>query len=294
MFSDGTGDIQFAPDVQGGTVEENETPPASEPNPSASATGLSDSPSDEDDIGFERYVRAVGRFLCDPDTRPPLTLSVEGRWGSGKSSFLLQLAKEIRRLQAEKTATDTPGSPEGTVYTVWFNAWRSDNEEALWAAFALIFIKQLSRQIPLRRRLRANVALLFERFDFNRSKFQLLQLLLFAACFFFFVVLGFVAPDKITQSPANIGAAGFSAAALLGWGYERAKKLLGNPLSRDLVRYVRDPHYDDRLSFIDRFQEDFSRVLRSYVGQGRVYVLDRKSTRLNSSHGGISRMPSSA
>jgi hypothetical protein len=64
-----------------------------------SSTGLSDSPSETDEIGFKPYVRAAARFLCDPNTRPPLTMSVEGRWGSGKSSFLLQLAAEIRQSQ---------------------------------------------------------------------------------------------------------------------------------------------------------------------------------------------------
>src|SRR5689334_14903882 len=57
-----------------------------------STQSFSDAPADTDKLGFEPYVRAVAWFLIDPKTRPPLTLSIEGPWGSGKSSFMLQLA----------------------------------------------------------------------------------------------------------------------------------------------------------------------------------------------------------
>ena len=39
----------------------------------------------EDKLGFAPYVSAVVQFLTDSSTKIPLTLSVEGLWGSGKS-----------------------------------------------------------------------------------------------------------------------------------------------------------------------------------------------------------------
>ena len=47
-------------------------------------------------LGFEPYVEAVAEFLVHKDTQPPLTISVEGEWGSGKSSFMWQLKNEIK------------------------------------------------------------------------------------------------------------------------------------------------------------------------------------------------------
>src|SRR5215208_332895 len=49
---------------------------------------LGDQPTSLDHLGFTPYVEAVAEFLTNENTEPPLTLSVEGEWGSGKSSFL--------------------------------------------------------------------------------------------------------------------------------------------------------------------------------------------------------------
>ena len=50
-----------------------------------------------DALGFEPYVNAIADFLTDTDTKPPLTLSIEGEWGSGKSSFMAQLEDLLGR-----------------------------------------------------------------------------------------------------------------------------------------------------------------------------------------------------
>jgi predicted KAP-like P-loop ATPase len=51
-----------------------------------------DQSSDKDQIGFAPYAEAIADFLSHPGTQPPLTLSIEGEWGAGKSSFMLQVA----------------------------------------------------------------------------------------------------------------------------------------------------------------------------------------------------------
>ena len=62
------------------------------PNLNAS---VSDQAAAKDALGFELYVMAMAEFLTNPQTKPPLTLSVEGEWGSGKSSFMKQLKQAI-------------------------------------------------------------------------------------------------------------------------------------------------------------------------------------------------------
>jgi len=42
----------------------------------------SDAPTPVDTLGFEPYVESIARFLESPTTMPPLTISVEGEWGS--------------------------------------------------------------------------------------------------------------------------------------------------------------------------------------------------------------------
>jgi hypothetical protein len=56
---------------------------------------VNDQATEKDSLGFEPYVTAIAEFLTNPVTLPPLTLSIEGEWGSGKSSFMKQLQKAI-------------------------------------------------------------------------------------------------------------------------------------------------------------------------------------------------------
>jgi len=63
--------------------------PESVPN-----TSVSDQPAGVDSLGFEPYVTAIAEFLLNEQTKPPLTLSIEGEWGSGKSSVISHCNKE--------------------------------------------------------------------------------------------------------------------------------------------------------------------------------------------------------
>src|SRR5579859_2708469 len=111
--------------------------PPSGPNPESQGTrgirtesvggsSISDQPTDHDRLGFGPYVESLAAFLTHKDTKPPLTISIEGGWGSGKSSFMLLLREAI--LRAYEKSDSRPK-------TVWFNAWRFDKDEAVWAAF---------------------------------------------------------------------------------------------------------------------------------------------------------------
>ena len=54
----------------------------SEPDANEGARrNVSDQPAAVDLIGFDIYVRSVAEFLVNPDTEPPLTMSIEGSWG---------------------------------------------------------------------------------------------------------------------------------------------------------------------------------------------------------------------
>ncbi len=110
---------------------------------------IGDQPTSKDDLGFDPYVQAEAAFLTHEDTRPPLTLSVEGTWGSGKSSFMLQLEGCIRKTLPQKAKT------------VWFNAWRCDRDNELRAAFAVEFTSKLAAGFPLWKRFLLHPKLVF-------------------------------------------------------------------------------------------------------------------------------------
>ncbi|MEH2182381.1 P-loop NTPase fold protein [Nostoc sp.] len=147
---------------------------------SVNDAAIKDQPTFEDYLGFQPYVTAIATFLTNSETQPPLTLAIEGEWGSGKSSFMKQLEKAIERIEKnhfdndirkqrykcekdlEKFKNNNIRENLSSFHTrlkllglnfkkfkpstvVWFNAWRHDKAEALWAAFALEFIRQISR-----------------------------------------------------------------------------------------------------------------------------------------------------
>jgi hypothetical protein len=146
------------------------------------ANAVGDQPAVEDSLGFTPYVEAIAGFLTSDATQPPLTMSIEGEWGSGKSSFMLQLEKAIRgpsrsesfmlRLPQRMGGFGFPGSLKDALryglvrrqrLTIRFNAWRHDKEDALWAAFALMLTKSLRNQVGFFSRRKGDLLLFAKR-----------------------------------------------------------------------------------------------------------------------------------
>jgi hypothetical protein len=237
----------------------------------------SDQPSADDHLGFTPYVAAVAEFLRNPGTLPPLTLSIEGEWGSGKSSFMRQLRAE---LDADPKAV-----------TVWFNPWRHDREEAVWAAFALEFLRGVSARLPRLERWRGHYRLLRTRFSWRDGWLDVVRagavtvtsVIAVAILFYisvtgtgvldaFVKVLGGEHPDNaLFDTLLGLGGVGASVAVAVSLG-KQAKAFVGNPLRLDLKHYIHSPDYQSRISFIEHFHEDFGKIVSSYVGDRRVYV----------------------
>ncbi len=84
---------------------------------------LSDAPAREDGLKLDAFRDSLLEILLNAET--PLTVGVFGTWGSGKSTILSMLKREIdaRKLHYLRT--------------VWFTAWKYDKEDALWRSFVL-------------------------------------------------------------------------------------------------------------------------------------------------------------
>jgi len=106
-----------------------------------------DGPAIADRLGFTPYVNGLCDFLRDPKTLPPLTISIEGEWGSGKSSFMRQLRKRLEDPALPKR--DAKWNP----LVIEFSPWRHASDEALWASFAIAFMQKCKPK-KLRSRIR--------------------------------------------------------------------------------------------------------------------------------------------
>lgn len=236
---------------------------------------VGDQPSPLDTLGFAPYVQAIASFLTNDVTKPPLTLSIEGEWGSGKSSFMLQLENELKRRGAK---------------VVKFNAWRHDKDDALWAAFALQFTHELARQLGWRERWRAKLKLFARRFDWSRGWRDAARVAALVALLVVVILIPFLFPQgTITQYLSSIGdgkgawwtpllkgtvgVGGFvgylSVVLLLAI---KLKDFVGDPFSINLQQHLDAPDYKSRVAFIERFHEDFAKVVETYAPEQKVYV----------------------
>ncbi|MBS0391094.1 MAG: hypothetical protein JSR23_08065 [Proteobacteria bacterium] len=88
----------------------------------ASAMGVSDAPTqtfNQDRLQFGPLARGLSRFLRNQATEPPLTVAISGDWGSGKSSLMQLVCRDLERYGCRP---------------VWFNAWHHQSDEQLLAA----------------------------------------------------------------------------------------------------------------------------------------------------------------
>jgi hypothetical protein len=187
----------------------------------AQTSSVGDSAAPVDKLGFELYVNALADFLVAPNTHAPLTCSIEGSWGSGKSSFMLQLKNRLKMVAP-------------TSRTIEFNAWKYDKQEELWAAFALNLTRSLRHQTPWTRLFLGDCKLYFSRIKglseaLKLATFALAWLFILTGAGFIFVtftqagtngraaVVKQALQDLVSSKPADKPAAGakISSAPLL-------------------------------------------------------------------------------
>jgi KAP family P-loop domain len=76
-------------------------------------------PGDRDVLGLTEIALGLSAFLRNEKTLPPLTIAINGEWGTGKSSLMNLLRCDLKSYG---------------MCPVWFNAWHHQKEEHLLAA----------------------------------------------------------------------------------------------------------------------------------------------------------------
>jgi photosystem II stability/assembly factor-like uncharacterized protein len=74
---------------------------------------------EDDRLGQRALIERLMNFLTNPNTVPPLVISLQAPWGMGKSSMMRMLEANLRNNRA--------------AVTVWFNAWHHQKEDQLLA-----------------------------------------------------------------------------------------------------------------------------------------------------------------
>jgi hypothetical protein len=240
---------------------------------------LGDQPAgtkDDDKLGFGTYVAAVAKFLTDSSTKVPLTLSIEGLWGSGKSSFMLQLQEALKGL--------------GKTKIVSFNAWQYDPDNSLWAVFIDEFDAKLNATLNWKEKLLSRCRLFMLRISWqgwidtimalawlaftSLAAYAIVRYMLHGGIYTF---AGFLKDSgKIDESAGRtiglIGGVGGSIAVALLF-LSQVKELFKSPASLDrAARLFAKPKYGENLPLIHRVTRDFQSLVSAYAGRDDVYV----------------------
>lgn len=224
---------------------------------SIGARAVSDVAAREDLLGFEPYVSAMARFL--EETKPPLTVSIEGKWGSGKSTFMDLLDARLQR-----------GATRGMPIVVRFNPWRHEEQDALWAAFAKEFVATVKREAGWRRRLAGDLRL---RAYQHRARLYAASALAISAPALGWAAFTFAPrwPLLAQALPGDLGTAAAAGTLTLGGAVAAAASALRDPIERAIARGEKDATTAGAL--MDRLRADMDRILRLYADDRPVYVL---------------------
>lgn len=93
-------------------------------------------PGNQDALGFGAYADALALLMDWKDTSTPLTIAINGPWGSGKTS----LAKMAEARLPIGSDWDAPH------VICWFDAWANDDAPHLGGAFAAAVAKAVNKQ----------------------------------------------------------------------------------------------------------------------------------------------------
>ena len=285
-----------------GTTEPRDT---QRQHPAAFGSGSAPSPSEKSEKREGSPMRWIWHHLYPKDRRcRPLD---EGS-GEDETSLPVLTFAELKRYLERRTVAILPEKARRR--TVWFNAWKYQNSEEIWAGLAHCILSQLTSRLETRARelfwlklqLRRVDAAAVRR-DIHRAAVEKFLPVLTGKLMLVLGVL-FLCGIVVVAGSSWIGGAtcldtdevkalgvlaslipvfGGLVRSWLGWA-KATKQVLAKPLQGAYTRYVQQPDYAGRLGFLHLVQEDMRRALELLVDPAEPIVvfiddLDRCSPR---------------
>ncbi len=248
---------------------------------------LADNPSSIDLLGYEDYAKALADFISSPKTGKPLTIGIDAKWGMGKTTLMEMIQKRLepkptypkRRFLSPNTWIRRKKKPK--FHTVWFNAWKHDQEETLWSALILETLTKIGEKYGFFKKVSFWIKLNWQRF--NKRKFgeiltkyilsSLVLVLLIGAIIYLSLTIfwpkvtldAFV--DKVIAYPAQIGLlATFSALFKI---YQETSKLITGPFNLKVNEYLKHPNYEEHIGFFVQLEKDFEKIVELVTEDGK-------------------------
>lgn len=258
-----------------------------------------------DRLGYEAYARTIASLITNKLTTPPLTIGIKAPWGAGKTSVmkrvqhlldgdvtvteqnemgsrnqkqpavmtLRDLLNNLKTIAQPKTFRPKP-SEEGEKYqippriTVWFNAWKYQTSEQIWAGMAHCIISQITARMEM-----ADRELFWLRLHARRIKVEEVRRKVTGlairhvvpyvlATVIAAIALVWIAKILLPTIPWAPASSGFIAAIWGTWNtiHEWSKKL-GESAADAFRELVREPEYEGKMGFLYLVESDIRDVL---------------------------------
>jgi len=261
-----------------------------------------DLPTNKDRLGYEVYARAICDFLTHADTPPPLSISIQAPWGGGKSTLmklvrdtldppdvrdrykpkigdawsssrlLLKSALDLldKRSRGEGAPASTPAE-KGRRWTMWFNAWKYDTTEQVWAGLVDAIVSQVADRLEPIQREKFLFQLQLARIDDGKIRKRIHDRVLSSwiarvwpwtcagiAALVGLCSLGFV--DRLLLMVPGLGVI-VGPALLLNSYFKSREKTKAEPAALSLGDYIRVPDYEKHVGELHQIHADLRRVL---------------------------------
>ena len=255
-----------------------------------STTVSSDLSTDEDQLEYALYADAIASFIRDERTRAPLTIGIKAPWGAGKTSLMKMIRKRLDpnpprpqagapRLKIKDLWRQTRHkSPEEAAdalepehldtgdrrTTIWFNAWKYQSGEQLWAGLAHAILTQASDRLePVDRdRLWASLQLRRVSTDQVRRRFySYVGMRLIPWAIAVPVAALVVAVIGLIDASAVPGASIAGGIIVVGGAIASAVRAGWDEVAKATPQLVQAPDYESRLGFLHLVDTDMRRIL---------------------------------
>lgn len=260
----------------------------------------------DDALGYDVYAYAISKFLTHPETKQPLTISIQAPWGGGKTSLMRMIQQELdpealksyreqeskdegaskeKRTKNKLTLGDVRDelknldqeytnfeiAPEKNIkaITIWFNAWKYESTEQVWAGLDDEIIRQYVDHLekPIDRE-KFWFSLHMHRLDadkirlriYNRiwtlwSRSMYIWLIGFLALIISFITIAIVQINPLIQQ-ASLSGAALSLLLVIGKAVLNYKRINKEPAVITLSEYAQIPDYRANLGFVHNVDKD--------------------------------------
>jgi hypothetical protein len=220
---------------------------------------LSDLPTGKDFLGFERYADAFARIITSSNLETPITIGIHGKWGTGKTFLLKMIETKVR---------------ERGIKTVWFSAWRYNQEKELWVALLQSVLNQMSEQSSCFQNLKVNIEVWLHRINRKAIFREILKTFaLFCISFVLAALLLMLPAIKGKMDPLVTALQASGMIAALKLSFPLVVGLWRRTFGFNLEELVNKVDFEEHIAFLDKISDEFQEIVRDFVGEHGIVLI---------------------